>query len=92
MEENKVKLFSIIFYFNFISNKERIQIMISKNKINKYIYKRLIKYDPLFEGIRLTKQQVQEAINIFTTFDELKNIFKYYKSNVADLLQIINIF
>ena len=39
MEENKVKLFSIITYFNFIFNKERIQIMISNNKINKYIYK-----------------------------------------------------
>ena len=88
-EENKIQLFSIIFYFNYIFNKKRIQEMINNEKINEYIYKGICKYGILFGGISLTNQQIQEMINYVTSFDELISVFKY-NPNVLDLLKIIN--
>ncbi len=90
MEEIKVQLFSLIFYFNFNFNEEKIEEMINNKKINQYIYKGLIKYNLLFKNIKLTNQQILEAINLVTNFNELLNLFKYCQSNVLDLLQIIN--
>ena len=50
----------------------------------------MIKYNLLFKNIKLTNQQILEAINLVTNFNELLNLFEHCQSNVLDLLQIIN--
>ena len=89
-EENKIQLFSIIFYFNFIFNKKRTEEVINNEMINEYIFKGISKHNVLFKELKLTNQQIENYINYVKTYDELKNVFKYYNSNVLELLRIIN--
>ena len=58
--------------------------------INEYIFKGISKHNVLFKELKLTNQQIENYINYVKTYDELKNVFKYYNSNVLELLRIIN--
>ena len=89
-EDNKFKLYSIILYFNYLFNKNRIKEMIDNKQINEYIFRVLIKYDMIFREISLTKQHVQNMIDIVENFDELLKVLKYNNFSLLEFLKIIN--
>ena len=88
IEEYKIKLFSVILYYNYNFNKESLNILNDNKEINKYLYRGLYKFTPLFKESKLPKDQIQEIINASNNFNELKNGLEY-SLNVKDLLQSI---
>ena len=87
-EEYKIKLYTIILYFNYKFKNDNLNILNDNKDINKYFYRGLSTFTPLFNETKLKKEQIQEIINASNNFTELKNGLEYC-SNVKDLLQII---
>ena len=88
IEEYKIKLFSVILYYNYTFSKERLNILNDNKDINEYLYRGLYTFTPLFKESKLSKDQIQEIINASNNFNELKNGLEY-SLNVKDLLQNI---
>ena len=89
IDNYKIKLYSLIFYFNYCFFKERLPILLDNKNINKYIYQGLYSYKNLYISIELSKDNIQELINIYLTFEELSWALTFSKDFLI-ILQLIN--
>ena len=89
IDNYKVKLYSLIFYFNYCFYRERLPILLDNKKINKYIYQGLYSYKNLYALIELSKENIQELINAYLTFEELSWALTF-NTNFMIILQLIN--
>ena len=87
--EYGVKLFTIILYFNYNFNKERMNEFISNENNKDYKYQGIIKYSNLFTKLNLEKEQIIKLIKFSKDFNQLCNILSYCK-NLYEILEIIN--
>ena len=86
----KVKLISVILYFNYVFNfnGESINSLFDNKEINIYLYRGLYTFTPLFKDYKIIKDKIQEIINEANNYNELKNALEY-SINAKDLLQNI---
>ena len=91
-EDKKIcrfNLFTMILFFHFLYNKEEYAQLLEQ-KINKEdIYLSLLKYDHLFKSYKLSKEQIQNLIDLTTNFNQLQNAL-IYNNNILDLFEIID--
>jgi len=86
-EEYIIKIFTIILYFNYIYNVQRIPELLNIEKINQYFYKGLIKYHNLFY-LNLEKEHILNLINLSKNFDELSKSL-WYCNDVYYIIEIV---
>ena len=84
----EIKLFSIILYFNFYFNKNKIPELLLDKKDPIFIYKAFIEFNELFDFLKLDLQQIQLLINNIQDFNQLCIALTYSK-NVQELLSVI---
>ena len=84
----KIRLYNLIFFFNYCFYKERNLDLLNNKDINKFIYKGLYYYQKFYKNLELTENQIQEIINLSTNFELLSWALKFNK-NTTELLQII---
>ena len=89
IENYKIKLYSLIFYFNYCFYKERLPILLDNKNINKYIYQGLYSYKKLYTSIELPKKNIQELIDTYLTFEELSWALTF-NTDFFIILQLIN--
>lgn len=89
IENYKIKLYSLIFYFNYCFYKERLPILLDNKNINKYIYQGLYSYKNLYTSIELPKKNIQELIDTYLTFEELSWALTF-NTDFLIILQLIN--
>ena len=82
-EGYKIKLFSIIFYFNYNYYNERLKILLN----DKIIYKGLINSYKLY-CLNIPKEYMKNFMEIVVDFNQLNIIFRF-NSKVYELLDII---
>ena len=91
-EENKkkcrIKLYSIILYFNYFFNQSELTSLLNNKEIKDDIYPGLCKNKELFQDLKLTKEQFENFINSLTDFNQV-SIALSYTNNIFELLQII---
>jgi len=87
-EDYKMRLITIIFYYNYLFHKTKADELIVNYNINRYIYIGLFTFPDLFY-LTLSKEQIDDMIFIITDFNQLKYVLKY-NTNVLDLLKSIN--
>ena len=83
-------LHNIIFYFNYNFQKEKINIMLEDDKINKNLFNLILHYSQKFTELILPKKIISKFIKISNNFQEIKDIFKY-NNDCYDILFVINI-
>ena len=88
IDNYKLKLCSLIFYFNYCFYKERLPILLDNKSINKSIYQGLYRYRNLYTSVELSKDNIQELINTYSTFEELSWTLTF-NTNFLILLQLI---
>jgi len=84
---NKTKMTSFLFYFNYYYQKEIIDKMIEVKEIKSYVYDILIK--DKFNDLKLNKNSIKNLIKSSNNFEYL-NIILTYNNNFLDLLEVIN--
>ena len=84
----KMRLFSIILYFNFYFNKNKIPELLRTQKDSIFIYKAFIEFKELFDFLKLDSEQIQLLINHTQDFNHLCIALTYIK-NIQELLSII---
>ena len=91
-EQSGIKLFGIILYFyhEYIKNEFAETIENNNEKTKYYINNALLNYNTFFTDIKLTKERVQELINISKTFDQLSASIKYITCELIELLNLID--
>ena len=83
-----IRLFAILFYFNFYFNKDRITTIFTEGKNNEYIFPALLDYNELSDFLKLDSAQFQLLIDFTENFDQLTIALSYNK-NVQELLDKI---
>jgi len=86
-DNNKTKITTFLFYFNYYYQKEVINKLIEAKDIRSYIYNILIKEK--FNDLKLSKNSIKNLIKTSYNFDSLNIIFTY-NNNFLNLLEAIN--
>ena len=91
-EQSGIKLFGIILYFyhEYIKNEFEETIENKNEKAKYYINNALLNYNSFFQDVKLTKERVQELINISKTFDQFFVSLKYLNIGLNELLNFID--
>ena len=88
-----MRLFTVLLFFNYNFNKERIQEFLNnKNEnIRNYIYNGLLnpKFLEFFNNLKLPKESINNIINWAKDFEQCNTSLKF-ANNLLDLLQIIS--
>jgi len=82
-DNNKTKITTFLFYFNYYNQKEVINKLIEAKDIRSYIYNILIKEK--FNDLKLSKNSIKNLIKTSYNFDSLNIIFTY-----NNILEAIN--
>ena len=81
-EENKIRFYGIVLYFNFNFVKERIQELLNDANNKIYYYKALLQFNILFKNFKvLNKEQFDYLIKFCKDFKELNYALNYLKGD-----------
>ena len=82
-------LYSIIFYFNYNFQKEKINDLLEDDNINQNLFKQILEHSHMFPNLLISKEALNIFIKCAENFSQIKDILKY-NNNVNDILLIIN--
>ena len=82
-------LYTIIFFFNYYYQKEKIYIMLDNDNINKNLFEYILHNPKYISTLNLSKELLDKFIKQANNFSETKVILKY-NNNCFDLLFAIN--
>ena len=88
--EYLLKLYSLIFYFNYCFYKERLTELLNNDMLQNFIFKGLYINKKLYSNLILSKDETQKLIKSQTNFEELSWALQF-DNDFLEILDLINI-